>query len=310
MNIEEYKNFAKKKIETENLTNNIRNKIQQVKWQKQDAREGFIETFNPLIKSQESVKKSIDEQQNRTLAQLQANQLAITDGLNQNRLAITDGIKRLKISATPTTGPSTTPSSTTPSSTTPSSTTPSSTTPSITTQLNSLPDEYFDKYLNNLESKTVLKNYNINNLPSYFRDKNLDEIEDLTIKVNSLLFNLNKELKNVADIEKTSKGYDVAEPKSKNPKPKTLKNINDFNIISIYTSRLNLLREVKEQSGKGLFTNKKDIIKRLDLLAASINAGNNGVIPEFSEIAHQLAKMSVITKKQLNELLKNYVLNR
>ena len=33
-------------------------------------REGFKETFKPLIKSQDSIKKSIDEQQDATIAQL------------------------------------------------------------------------------------------------------------------------------------------------------------------------------------------------------------------------------------------------
>ena len=58
-------------------------------------RERFKETFKPLIKSQDSIKKSIDEQQNETIAQLQANQLAITQGLNQNRMAITEGVDKI-----------------------------------------------------------------------------------------------------------------------------------------------------------------------------------------------------------------------
>ena len=51
-------------------------------------REGFKETFKPLIKSQDSIKKSIDEQQDATIAQLKKNQLALTQGFDQfNRLA-------------------------------------------------------------------------------------------------------------------------------------------------------------------------------------------------------------------------------
>ena len=73
----------------------VRDVIKTSKWQKQDMREGFKETFKPLIKSQDSIKKSIDEQQNATIAQLRANQLALTQGLNQNRLAITDGFDKL-----------------------------------------------------------------------------------------------------------------------------------------------------------------------------------------------------------------------
>ena len=46
-------------------------------------REGFKETFKPLIKSQDSINKSIDEQQNATIAQLKKNQLALTSGLEK-----------------------------------------------------------------------------------------------------------------------------------------------------------------------------------------------------------------------------------
>ena len=95
MDIEEYKKLARNKIEADALTKQVRDVIKQTKWQKQDMREGFTETFKPLIESQESVKKSIDEQQNKTIAQLQANQLALTQGLNQNRLAITEGFDTL-----------------------------------------------------------------------------------------------------------------------------------------------------------------------------------------------------------------------
>ena len=70
------------------MTRQVRDVIKITKWQKQDMREGFKETFKPLIKSQDSIKKSIDEQQNATIAQLKANQLALTQGFEQfNRLA-------------------------------------------------------------------------------------------------------------------------------------------------------------------------------------------------------------------------------
>ena len=71
MNIEEAKKFARNKIEADALTQQVRDIIKTTKWQKQDAREGFKETFKPLIKSQDSIKKSIDDQQNATIAQQQ-----------------------------------------------------------------------------------------------------------------------------------------------------------------------------------------------------------------------------------------------
>ena len=52
------------------------------------------------------------------------------------------------------------------------------------------------------------------------------------------------------------------------------------------------------------------LLDRLELLGGSILAGNNGVIQEFSQIAHLLNQMKVITKKQSNDLLKKYILNK
>ena len=77
------------------MTQQVRDIIKITKWQKQDAREGFKETFKPLIKSQESIKKSIDDQQNATIAQLKKNQLALTRGLQRNRLALTSGLEKI-----------------------------------------------------------------------------------------------------------------------------------------------------------------------------------------------------------------------
>ena len=73
------------------------------------------------------------------------------------------------------------------------------------------------------------------------------------------------------------------------------------------------LRSLKYKVGEGLtqrnvyFNNPQELLKRLELLGGSIIAGNNGVIPEFSQIAHLLNQMKVISKKQLNDLLKTYI---
>ena len=58
-------------------------------------REGFKETFKPLIETSEAVKTSIDTQQNKLIKQLQDNQLALTAGLEGNRLAITSGSDKM-----------------------------------------------------------------------------------------------------------------------------------------------------------------------------------------------------------------------
>ena len=69
------------------------------------------------------------------------------------------------------------------------------------------------------------------------------------------------------------------------------------------------LRSLKYKVGEGMiyFNNPHQLLDRLELLGGSILAGNNGVIPEFSQIVHLLNQMKVITKKQLNNLLKSYI---
>ena len=96
MNLEETKKMIENKIEGEALTRNVRNQIKSYIDQKQNVREGFKETFQPLIASQDAVKTSIDNQQNKLIEQLQENQLALTEGLNKNRLAITSGFDKME----------------------------------------------------------------------------------------------------------------------------------------------------------------------------------------------------------------------
>ena len=55
------------------------------------------------------------------------------------------------------------------------------------------------------------------------------------------------------------------------------------------------------------FNDPHQLLDRLELLGGSILAGNNGLINEFSQIAHLLYQMKVISKKQLNDLLKTYI---
>ena len=75
------------------------------------------------------------------------------------------------------------------------------------------------------------------------------------------------------------------------------------NILELYLGSL----EYKMGEGIVYFNNPHQLLDRLELLGGSILAGNNGVIPEFYQIAHLLNQMKVISKKQLNDLLKNYI---
>ena len=80
--------------------------------------------------------------------------------------------------------------------------------------------------------------------------------------------------------------------------------------MQIFVNNMRQLRNYKKLTGTGIihFNNPLQLINRLELLAGSIFAGNNGVKQEFSQIAHLLHQLKVITKKQLNDLLKKYIL--
>ena len=169
-----------------------------------------------------------------------------------------------------------------------------------------------DKYLMNKESKDLLKSL-VLKPPSYYKDKNLEVLLEALKKGQRISSQLKDALKNVAifDLE-SDPGKAIAIPKNENPSAKTRSNIRKHNILEIYNYNLNQLRKVKKKSGTGIihFNNPLQLLDRLGLLIGSILAGNNGVLQEFSQIAHLLHQMKVITKKQLNDLLKKYVLNK
>ena len=49
MDIQEIINYSKNKIESDDLTKQVRRRIEETTWEKQNQREGFSETFKPLI---------------------------------------------------------------------------------------------------------------------------------------------------------------------------------------------------------------------------------------------------------------------
>ena len=318
MDIEEYKKFAKNKIEADALTQQVRDVIKTTKWQKQDMREGFKETFKPLIKSQDSIKKSIDDQQNATIAQLKANQLALTQGLNQNRLAITEGfdkldeVKKWDLAQLP--GFEAIEESKEDDGVLPSTS---------EGKIAKFTPEDLDRNLMNKETQDILKVNEYYKLPSEYFEEDVSTIEKVIEDVNEDLGETSKAIKNTAIFERDSNGYLLAKPLNKKPHKNTLDLINKYNVLSIYATNLSNLRYYKTKSGSGLFqqggfggtqsphmiyfNNPHQLLHRLELLGGSILAGNNGVINEFSQIAHLLHQMGVVSKKQLNDLLKTYL---
>ena len=148
-------------------------------------------------------------------------------------------------------------------------------------------------------------------LPSEYKEKSLSDLNKVLEKSQKELTRYKNKLKNVAKYD-YFEGKHLAYPLRKNPTENTLKNIKYHNFWENYKYNLNLLREYKEKTGTVIihFNNPHQLVDRLELLAGSIFAGNNGVKQEFSQIAHLLHQLKVITKKQLNDLLKKYILNK
>ena len=108
---------------------------------------------------------------------------------------------------------------------------------------------------------------------------------------------------------KIRKGKNKAAAINKNPRTETLQEIQYYNILGEYVNNMNKLENIaRKKEGKGIihFNNPQQLVKRLELLAGSIIAGNNG----FSQIAHLLHRLEVISKKTLNDLLKKCILLR
>ena len=228
---------------------------------------------------------------------LKANQLALTQGLNQNRLAITEGfdkmdeVKKWDLAQLPgfesieeskeDEGP----------------------------KIAKFTPKDLDRNLMNKEAQDILKVNEYHYLPSEYFEEDVSTIDKVIEDVNEDLEDISKAIKNTAIFTRDPNGYVLAKPISKKPHENTINFINKFNILSIYAANLSNLKYYKTKSGSGMiyFNNPHQLLDRLELLGGSVLAGNNGVIPEFSQIAHLLNQMKVISKKQLNDLLKSYI---
>ena len=384
MNLEETKKIIQNKIEAEALTRNVRSQIKTYIDQKQNVREGFKETLQPLIESQEALKESIDKEQNAMIKQLQDNQLALTKGLEGNRLAITQGfdkmdeVKRCDLGQLPgfeaiegdEKEPEKEPEK---------ESEKESEEKVIFEKRNDLqnllsekidlmdalveerntkyeegnieevekPDkkaekqsksienlqrkikrlyqflgeesedeesveksksvayfkfEDFDKGLNYKEARDILKKFKINRLPSECKDKSNEKINEKIEKARENLNIIKIKLKDSAIPKFNSKeGFEMASP-IRNPNSKTSKLIDEHDTLRRYIYNLNNLKILKQKitqkTGQGIihFNNPHQLVDRLELLAGSIFAGNNGVKQEFTQIAHLLHQLKVITK--------------
>ena len=375
MNIEEVKKILQDKIQADEAVNEVRKQIKSYLHQKQDVREGFTETFKPLIESSEKVKESVDAQQNKLIKQLQENQLALTQGLEGNKLAITSGFDKMdevkksdilqlpgydaiehpEMEKTEEAGlwisrnnlrlllggdkKDFTPED---------------------ENLEKISKEHYFELLpqNKLDNDKYGIKIDLNDLTKptlkvvekdlseeqkgvvLFDDTDLDRgllgnaqrkiLKNLKLKLPSKLLNEKLDVitidQNNADVHRdyfkdllrnkaifyTEKGVEKAKALNENPRKDTEKQIENYNTLGDYIINIGKLVSYAEgkKKGQGIihFNNPQQLVKRLKLLAGSIIAGNNGVKQEFSQLAHLLYQLKVITKKTLNDLLKKYIL--
>ena len=85
---------------------------------------------------------------------------------------------------------------------------------------------------------------------------------------------------------------------------------NDLNRLSEIPIHRTSKKYSKLGSGVVYYNNPKDLLSRLELLGGSMSAGNDSsdVREEFMNIVHLLNKLNVIDNKQMNNLLKEYLI--
>ena len=85
---------------------------------------------------------------------------------------------------------------------------------------------------------------------------------------------------------------------------------NDLNRLSKIPIHRTSKKYSKLGSGVVYYNNPQDLLSRLELLGGSMSAGNNSndVREEFVNVVHVLNKLNVINNKQMNDLMKEYLI--
>ena len=96
MDIQEIKKWAKNKIESDDLSKQVRKRIKETTWEKQNQREGFRESFQPPISQFEEPE---DNKTRNIFTQNQdmiKKQLALTEDVRDNQQAINNTADQLE----------------------------------------------------------------------------------------------------------------------------------------------------------------------------------------------------------------------
>ena len=285
------KKYSQNKIEADNLIKQVRQKIKETIWEKQNLREGFTETFKPLISQFE---KPEDPKQKNIFTQNQEmlrNQLALTEGIRANQKAITDGFNQFERLADMKELPG----------------------------VEAIEDGEDDK---DDQARAPLPKEDKTSIVNLDLEKNFDENDIATLgdfnytRPNDFyvtnIEDLQKDLKDVnSDIKKLT-GQINGRKRNKNPDDEylaftLLKEEQKITLMKYKNIMKDYFKSLEYKVGQGLFFSPQELLHRFELLNGSLAAGNNGVLPEYIQIAHRLRDLGILTNNQLNKLLRKVI---
>ena len=290
MDIEEIKKYSKNKIEADDLTKQVRKQIKETIWEKQNMREGFSETFKPLISQFE---KPDDPKAQNIFTQNQKmlqNQLALTEGIRANQKAITDGFSQFERLA----------------------------------DMQELPgvEAIEDEEDKDDQARAPLPKEDKTPIVKLDLEKNFNEDDIVTLSefnyrrpndfYNSNIQDLEKDLEKVNSNIKTLTGQINGRKRNKNPGDEylavtLLKEVQKETLMKYRNIMKDYFKSLEYKVGQGLYFSPQELLNRFELLAGSLAAGNNGVLPEYIQIAHRLRDHGIITNNQLNTLLRKII---
>ena len=302
MDIEEIKKYSKNKIEAENLTKQVRQRIKETTWEKQNQREGFTETFRPLISQFEDPGKDSKKQniftQNKEMLQ---NQLALTQGIRNNQLALKsikdqqDHFNRALEHYENLADMGVLPG---------------------VEAIEEGEDDKDDQARAPLpkEDKTSIvnldleKNFNENDIAK-LRDFDYTRPNDFYV---TNIEDLQKDLEDVNNDIKKLTGQINGRKRNKNPDDEylaltLLKQEQKITLMKYKNIIKDYFKSLEYKVGQGLYFSPQELLHRFKLLNGSLVAGNNGVLPEYIQIAHRFRDLGILSNNQLNSLLRKVI---
>ena len=301
MDIEEIKKYSKNKIEADDLIKQVRQQIKETIWEKQNMREGFSETFRPLISQ---FKKPEDPKQRNIFTQNQEmlrNQLALTEGIKGNQLALKDlkdkqdifnrGFEQYERLADLGELP----------------------------KLGAIEDDEEEK---DDQAQAPLPKEDKAPIVKLDLEKNFDKNDIFTLEefnytrpndfYASNIEDLQKELEDVNSDIKTLTGQINGRKRTKNPDDEylaitLLKEEQKVTLMKYKNIMKDYFKSLEYKVGEGLYFSPQELLHRFELLNGSLAAGNNGVLPEYIQIAHRLRDHGILSNNQLNTLLRKVI---